>query len=132
VATNSYQRLRVWQQAIELVAERYQTTRLRLREETWGLISQVWRAAVSIPTNIAEGQGRGGKNEAQRFAAIANGSLYELETHLVIARRLDYLEAPTYDTLNKRLAEVGRLLPCLMRSPRPPEDEPTAETSRPA
>jgi four helix bundle protein len=115
VPTNSYQKLVVWQKAIEFVECVYGATRGWPKDEVYGLTNQIRRAAVSIPANIAEGQGRGGTREPLHFATIANGSLYEVETHLVIARRLQYLDTATYDTLSSQVSEVGRLLHGLMR-----------------
>lgn len=83
----SYKELIVWQKAIELVEEIYALTRLLPRDELYGLISQMRRSAVSIPSNIAEGYKRRGLGEYIRFLCIADGSGAELETQLIIAQR---------------------------------------------
>ena len=110
----NFRDLVVWQRAIDLVAEVYVATREFPKHEIYGLTSQVRRAAVSIPSNIAEGQGRLTRGEFRQFLGHAKGSLAELETQLVIAHRLGYLEdmAP----LQERLNEVGRLLNGLLNS----------------
>jgi four helix bundle protein len=84
----SVENLEIWKRGIDLVEEIYEITRTWPREEIYGLTSQMRRAAVSVPANLAEGVGRGGKGEVARFAQIALGSLYELDTLCVIAGRL--------------------------------------------
>ncbi|MCX6039724.1 MAG: four helix bundle protein [Caldilinea sp.] len=88
----SYQELIVWQKAMDLVVNVYQITKGFPREETYGLTNQLRRAAVSIPSNIAEGQGRNTAKEFQRFLAVAYGSLQETETQLMLSRRLGYID----------------------------------------
>jgi four helix bundle protein len=109
-----YKNLIVWQKAIALVAEIYRATQLFPREEQYGLTSQIRRSAVSIPSNVAEGQARLSPNEFRRFLGIARGSLAELETQLIIAENLGYLKetGPLLD----QLAEVGRMLSGLLAS----------------
>ena len=85
-----YQRLQVWQDAIELVTDVYRLTSQFPDSEKFGLVSQMRRAAVSIPSNIAEGAGRGSDKEFRRFLLIARGSLQELETQLIISGRLGF------------------------------------------
>ncbi|HEX5504766.1 MAG TPA: four helix bundle protein [Thermomicrobiales bacterium] len=106
----SYRDLLVWQKAVDLVEEVYLATRAWPREELYGLTNQVRRAVVSVPANIAEGQGRNSRAEFMQFLAVARGSLHEVETHLVIARRLQYLPVPAYDALIWRTTEVARLI----------------------
>ncbi len=89
------------------------------KKELYGLTSQVCRAAVSVPSNIAEGQGRHSTKEFLHHLSIANGSLHEVETQLLIAQRLGYLEESKGETLLRQSAEVGRLLHGLVRSLRP-------------
>ncbi len=112
----SFEDLIAWQKAIDLVAEIYAATRLWPKEELYGLTSQIRRAAVSVPSNIAEGQGRRGVGDFRRFLAIARGSLAEVETQLVIAARLGYCSADATRALREQAAEVGRLLSGLIRS----------------
>jgi len=109
-----YKDLVVWQKAMKLVSEVYRATAAFPREELYGLTSQIRRAAVSVPSNIAEGQGRLTRGEFRQFLGQAKGSLLELETQLVIAVDLGYLKAP--EPLLKRLAEVARLLNGLLAS----------------
>ncbi len=86
-----YQQLIVWQKAIALVTEVYRVSSKFPRDEIYGLTSQVRRAAVSVPSNIAEGQGRATKGEFIQFLCHARGSLYELETQIVIGKNLGYV-----------------------------------------
>ncbi|MBL8792363.1 MAG: four helix bundle protein [Planctomycetia bacterium] len=109
-----YKDLLVWQKAIALVAQVYVVTRAFPREERYGLTSQIRRAAVSIPSNIAEGQARLTPGEFRQFLGIAKGSLAELDTQLIIAEKLGYLTTPC--PLFEQLAEVGRMLSGLLSS----------------
>jgi four helix bundle protein len=111
----SYQDLLVWQQAMDLVAEIYSTTRTWPKEELFGLTSQVRRAATSIPANIAEGYGREHRGSYLQFLRIAQGSLKELETHLMIAKRIDLAPTEKIATLLQRAESVGKLLRLLLR-----------------
>lgn len=103
---------------MDLAAEVYRCSRGWPKEELYGLTNQLRRAAVSVPANIAEGKGQGGKAEFSRFLGIAYGSLCELETHLYLAQRLAYLDQSTLDTLIAQSTEVARLLHGLIRSQR--------------
>src|SRR5512136_1860465 len=91
MAVKSYTDLMAWQKAVDLVEEVYRVTGHFPKEELYGLTSQMRRAAVSIPSNIAEGQGRNSRGEFCQFLGHAKGSLFELETQVVIAARLGYL-----------------------------------------
>jgi four helix bundle protein len=106
----NYRDLIVWQRAMDLVEAMYRLTQNFPREEIYGLTSQMRRAAVSVPANIAEGQGCGGKMEFSRFLWIAHGSLRELETHLFIALRLKLAAQDNINRLLEQASEVGRLL----------------------
>ena len=112
----SHRDLIVWQKAMDLVVAVYHATKLFPKDEAYGLTSQTRRAAISVPANIAEGQGRRLTGEYLQFPGNARGSLLELETHLEIASRLGYLEAVEHSNLQARFQEVGRLLNGLMRS----------------
>ena len=112
----SHRDLIVWQKAMELVVAVYRACKSYPKDETYGLISQTRRAAVSIPANIAEGQGRRLAKEFKQFLANARGSLLELDTHLELALRLEYMNSAQYSVLRQKLDEVGRLLNGLMRS----------------
>ena len=120
MVARSYRDLLVWQKGVDLVEVVYGATRHWPRGEQYGLADQVQRAAVSVPANIAEGQGRTGSNELLHHLSIAHGSLYEVETHLMLAGRLGYLDDPGAETLSRQSEEVGRLLGGLIRSLRRP------------
>ena len=87
---NNYKELKIWQKSIDLVEKVYAITKTFPKEERYGLISQIQRSAVSIPSNIAEGAGRNSNKEFRNFLGIANGSLNELITQLLIAIRVGY------------------------------------------
>jgi four helix bundle protein len=91
MSLNTYRELRVWQMAIRLSKEVYSLTRSYPREELYGLVSQSRRAVVSIASNIAEGQRRGSSKEFRQFLLVSKGSLAELETQLIIARELGFV-----------------------------------------
>ncbi len=120
MSVRNYRDLVAWQKAMDLVASVYRVTRKWAPEELYGLTSQARRAAASIPSNIAEGQGRTGTREFLHHLSIASGSLREVETHLLIAVRLEFFDKPTCDALLDQTAEVGQLLLGLMRSLRSP------------
>jgi four helix bundle protein len=112
----SYRDLVSWQKAMDLVTETYRATARFPRDEIYGLTSQLRRAAVSIPSNIAEGQGRFGAAEFRHFLRQANGSLMELETQILIAERLDYITSDEANNLLNNAAEVGKILNGLIAS----------------
>jgi len=116
MAVKSYQDLVVWQKAMDFVVEVYKLTRRFPREETYGLINQVRRAAVSVPSNIAEGQGRGIGQAFSHHVRIAQGSLQEVETQLLIAGRLKYVTAAELAPVMNQSAEIGRLNRGLLKS----------------
>ena len=111
----SYQDLLVWQKAIDLVVEAYRATAVFPKSETYGLVSQIRRAATSIPANIAEGYGRGSRKEYVQFLVIAQGSLKEVETHFIVAERLSYLTPAQTKRLLSQTDEIGRMLGSLIR-----------------
>jgi four helix bundle protein len=106
----SYRDLRVWNRAMDLVVESYKLTQQLPITESYGLTRQIQKAAVSIPANIAEGHGREHLGDYLHHLSIANGSLMELETHLLIANRLSYLETLELETVLHLAGEVGRML----------------------
>ena len=112
----SYQELVVWQKSMEFVQEVYSATRSFPQDEIYSLTKQLRRSCVSVPSNIAEGQGRQTTADFCRHLSIAYGSLYEAETQILISERLNYLPERTVRCLMERAAEVGRLLNGLMRS----------------
>ena len=99
-----------WQKAMELVTEIYGITQGFPRAELYGLVSQLRRAAVSVPSNLAEGYARNSRNELHHFVGQARGSLAEVETQVEIARNLGYLSSEAVSELLSKTAEVGRLL----------------------
>ncbi len=107
---SGYRGILAWQKGMDLAVDVYRASRRLPNDERYGLTSQMRRAANSIPANIAEGRGRGGESEFIRFLNIANGSLCELETHLHLAQRLDYIDLPTLNQLLAQTTEVARLL----------------------
>ena len=104
----NYTDLIVWQKAMELVEEVYRLMKLFPVDERFRLCDQLSRAAVSIPSNIAEGNGRGQKVDYARFLSIARGSLYETSTQLEIAKRLGYIS--DYKKANSLILEIRRML----------------------
>lgn len=120
--TQKYEDLEVWQQAMNLVTMIYELTKEFPKDEMYGLTSQIRRAAVSIPSNIAEGQGRATTKDFLHFLVIARGSLNEVKTQLEIANRLGYTnnQPPTTShhqpTATNQTNTVGRLLNGLIRS----------------
>ena len=109
MAVQNYRELIVWQRSMDLVELVYKYTKTFPKEEQYGLTSQFRRAAVSIPSNIAEGQARNGSAEFRNFLSIASGSRAEVETQLMIAARLGYISD---DELNKALSlsvEIKRM-----------------------
>lgn len=111
----SYKDLIVWQQAMELVVEVYSVTRQWSKEELYGLTSQARGAATSIPANIAEGFARENRGSYQQFLRIAQGSLKELETHLIVAQRVGMMNEQSTGFLIAQAESVGKLLRLLIR-----------------
>jgi four helix bundle protein len=96
---NNYKQLDVWKVSIGLVTEIYRVSKFYPKAELYALTDQTKRAAVSVPANIAEGLGRQYKKETLQFLHIARGSLYELETHLIIAVNVEMLQKESFDPL---------------------------------
>ena len=112
----SYHDLKVWQKGIELVKTIYLLTRDFPKYETYGLTSQIQRSAVSVPSNIAEGQTRNSTADFQRFIFIAQGSLSEVDTQIVIAQELGYLDKAKGQDVEARILELRRMLYALINS----------------
>jgi four helix bundle protein len=113
---NSYQDLRVWQDAMSLTEACYLLTKKYPREEMFGLTSQIRRSASSVAANIAEGYGRENTKSFIQFLRISQGSLKELETHLLLSQRLKIAPEDTIRTLLARCGAIGRMLRTLIRS----------------
>jgi four helix bundle protein len=121
MAGKNYRDLIAWQKAMELVMLIYRSTKSLPKEEVYGLMSQMRRAAVSIPSNIAEGQGRNTKRDFRNFLAIAMGSLREFETQILISKGLNYFTEATTTQLCSLTDTVGRLIRGLAKSLLPNE-----------
>ena len=102
--------LEVWQKAMRLVTEIYEVTSSFPKHELYGLTSQIRRAAVSVPSNVAEGYARNSRNELHHFIGQARGSLAELETQIELAGNLGYLDATVVSDLLLKIARIGRML----------------------
>jgi four helix bundle protein len=105
-----YQDLEVWKKAIDLAVVCYRLTAAIPAHEIYGMASQIRRSATSVPANIAEGRGRRSTRDFIRFLDIAYGSLMELETQILLANQLDYMDSRTTDELLMRSAEIGKML----------------------
>jgi len=131
MALKSYRDLEVWQKAIELVESVYKLTKKFPAEERFGLTSQLQRAAISIPANIAEGYGRSHLGDYLHHLSIGRGSLAELETHPVIAVRLKFVSREdTLDVWNLS-QRVGQMLTKLIQSLRPSQSQSPVRTTAP-
>jgi len=113
---DDYKRLIAWQKAMDLVEDVYRLTQLFPDGERFGLIDQLRRAVVSIPSNIAEGQGRGRGKDFERFLRMANGSRQEVETQLLISARLGYIKEQQVEEIIFKTMELGRIITGLRRS----------------
>lgn len=125
-AIRSYRDLRVWQMGMDLAVNCYEATKTYPREETFGLVSQIRRAAAAIPANIAEGHGRGSRKEYRQFLRTAQASLRELETHLILSQRVNLLPESAASTLLTTADQLGRMLQALQKSLRTPSPPPSA------
>lgn len=110
----SFRDLRVWQQAMELALEIYAGTTNFPKQEIYGLVQQMRRAAVSVPSNIAEGKGHSSDKDFRRFLFHARGSLMELETQILLAARLQYLSDEQARSLQNSATQVARSLAGLL------------------
>ncbi len=111
--SGSYPDLRVWKEAINFVSDIYLITAKFPGKEIYGLTNQIRRAAVSIPANIAEGQGRHSPGEFRQFLGIALGSISELETHLIISEKIEYLSQDELDPLLLKLDDFRKMIKSL-------------------
>jgi four helix bundle protein len=112
----SYRDLIAWQKAMELVVSVYSCTQTFAKVETYGLVSQMRSAAVSVPSNIAEGHARISTGEFRQFLGHALGSLVEIEAQILICERLRYVDAAKSHELLRHTAELGKILNGLLRS----------------
>jgi len=116
MSVKSYQDLIVWQKAMTFVITCYEITQKFPKDEVFGLSSQLKRAAVSIPSNIAEGHGRATRGEYIHFLGIARGSLKETETQLLIANRLKFINSEQLKNALNQAEEIGKMLSNLIVS----------------
>lgn len=112
---NGYRDLKVWQKSMDLVTDICRHSKRFPKDELYGLTSQLRRAAVSVPSNLAEGHGRSGKREFHEFIANARGSILELQTQIEIAHRLGYLEGEITEELLRNSAEIARMINGLLK-----------------
>lgn len=116
LAEFGFEKLAVWKVGMDLVESIYKVTRNFPRDEQFGLTSQVRRAATSIPSNIAEGYGRGSKASLANFMRIARGSLFEVRTQLEIARRIGIISPEELNPIADKAVELSRMLDGFIRS----------------
>ena len=114
----TFRDLLIWQKGMQLVKAIYKLTSSFPKSEDYNLSSQMKRAAISIPSNIAEGFGRSTKKDFQRFLYIALGSIFELQTQIIISYEQDYINQQQYDLINESTREVERMLCSFMDSNR--------------
>ena len=115
----NYRDLIVWQKAMKLVTEIYKHTKSFPEDERYGLTSQLRRSSVSLPSNMAEGYGRNSTQDYIRFLRIANGSLFELQTQLEIARNLSFITGEVFAELYESSREIERMLSSLIKKINP-------------
>ena len=115
-SVKSYRDLEVWKKSIDLAEWIYRVSKTFPPDERFGLTSQIRRAAVSVPANIAEGAARTGTGEFLQFLSVASGSLAEVETFLVLAQRLKWIPDQTIRELEAQATEISRMLGGLKRS----------------
>ncbi len=115
-AIKGFRDLSVWQRAYELTLELYRMSKKFPKEERYGITSQVQRAAISVPANIAEGYERNHRKEYLQFLFIAKGSLGELDTYLLLARDLEYMTSDEYNQIDSKRLETVKMLQGLIRS----------------
>ncbi len=113
---NRFKELKVWQKSIDMTTKVYQLMDAFPNSEKFGLISQITRCAVSIPSNIAEGAGRNSSKEFNQFLGISLGSSFELETQLIIAHNLTYISKDNLSQLSQNLVEIQSMIIGLQRS----------------
>ncbi len=107
---HKFKELTVWQKAVDLAVDIYKITRTFPEEEKFGLVSQLNRCGTSIPSNIAEGAGRNTDGEFKHFLGISTGSAFELETQLIIANKLGYIENEALNTVVKKINDIQNMI----------------------
>ena len=114
-----HKKLNVWKSSVELVTEIYSITKAFPEQEKYCLISQMTRAAISIPSNIAEGAARKTRKEFMQYLHIAQGSISELDTHLEIAKRLNYVTEDRVSSLDMLMEKIDKMLTGLIKHQSP-------------
>ena len=114
--SSDFRELKVWQKSMDLTIEVYSLVKSLPREELYGLSDQMRRAAVSVPSNIAEGEGRNSEKDFVRFLAQARGSLWELSAQLDICERLNYLDKQKTEVAHGMIIEIGKMINSLSSS----------------
>lgn len=107
---HNYKELLVWQKARILVKDIYNVTNKFPSSEKYGLISQIQRAAVSIPSNIAEGCGKNSEKDLIRYLEIANSSTFELETQIILSNDLEFIEQKDFEVLQNKITEIQKMI----------------------
>ncbi len=107
---HNFKKLDIWNKSVEFVADIYRLVNRFSQIERFGLVTQMQRAAVSIPANIAEGSAKSSNEDFARFLEISLGSAYELETELLVSFKLSYIEAETYEQFQQKLSELQRMI----------------------
>lgn len=120
---HNYENLEVWKKGMDLVQEVYQITKQFPDIERFGITSQITRAAVSIPSNIAEGAGRNSNKDFVHFLSIALGSAYELDTQMTLCKRIGYIYEEQYNTINNLIHDLQRMLINLQAKINPSDNE---------
>ncbi|WP_298881136.1 four helix bundle protein [uncultured Polaribacter sp.] len=106
----NFRKLKIWQQGIEIVKEVYKLSQKLPSEEKFGIKSQITRAAISVPSNIAEGSSRNSEIEFKRFLEIAMGSLFEVETQLIIVEQLGFIKSEDLKSIFEMIALEGKMI----------------------
>ena len=110
IKMRNFRKLKIWQQGIEIVKEVYRLSQKLPSEEKFGIKSQITRAAVSVPSNIAEGSSRNSEIEFKRFLEIAMGSLFEVETQLIIVEQLGFIKSEDLKSIFEMIALEGKMI----------------------
>jgi four helix bundle protein len=106
---NNFKELKIWHKSVELAVKVYQETQQFPKEEVYGLTSQIRKSVVSVASNIAEGAGRNSKRDFYNFLGISNGSICELETQLIIAERVNFLNETVLSSLQEQIVEIQKM-----------------------
>ena len=112
---NSHRDLQVWQRSIQLSIATYKLTASFPKEEIYGLTSQLRRASVSVPSNIAEGYGRGSRRDYKQFLCIARGSNLEVQTQLLIAKELHFADTPQIERVESLTVEIDKMFNTILK-----------------